>query len=74
MSRKNIARFYGESDEKPPSKVTIKGDMGNGAADISADDIKGEQRVGWWDRLTEPILYPAGSSVFTRCAFIFGDI
>ena len=61
--------------EEPPSNKTItKGIVGIGSADIPTDDIKSEQRVGFWNKLAQPILYPAGSSVCTRCGAFLMDI
>ncbi len=45
--------------------------MDIGSTDIPIDDIKSERRVGKWDFLTKPILYPAGSAVCTRCSIVF---
>ncbi len=56
-------RTRGFPNEEPPSK----GILGIGSADISLDDIKGKFRVGFWDRLTQSILYPAGGAICTRC-------
>ncbi len=52
--------------EEPPSKNIVD----TGTANIPFDDIKGKQRMGIWHRLAQPILYPAGSSVCSRCFVI----
>lgn len=57
-------------DEKPPSKTIV--DIGS--TDIPFDDIKGKPRMGFWDRLAQPVLYPAGSAVSSRCLAFFMDI
>ncbi len=54
--------------DKPPSSQV---NMDIGSTDIPIDDIKSERRVGKWDFLTKPILYPAGSAVCTRCSIVF---
>jgi len=58
-------------EHEPPSKTISKDIMDIGSADIPANDIKSKQRMGIWDRFAQPILYPAGSSVCSRCLFIF---
>ena len=72
--RQNLEVRRMNESEKPPSKDNIKDSLGIGSTYIPADDIKGKQRVGWWDKLKQPILYPAGSSVCTRCSIVFDDI
>lgn len=60
---------------KPPSsKINMEGAMDISPTDIPLDDIKGKQGMGFWDRLTKPILYPAGSSICTRCHIVLMDI
>ena len=59
---------------EPPSKIIAEGIVDIGSADISLDDIKGKRSVGFWDRFIQPALYPAGSSVCTRCYSILMDI
>ena len=56
--------------DEPPSKDSV--DIGS--ANLPVNDIKGKSRVGKWDFLTKPILYPAGGSLSFRCGSIFMDI
>lgn len=58
--------------DEPPN--FIENSMDIGSTDIPTDDIKGGRRVGFWHRFTQPILYPAGSSLFTRCGSFLMDI
>ena len=53
-------------NEEPPGK----GVMGISTAHLPVDGIKSKRKVGWWDRLSRPILYPAGGSICTRCLSI----
>ena len=57
-------------DDKPPSS---KDDLDIGSTDIPVDDIKGKRRMGFWDRFIEPILYPPGSALCSRCLSFLVD-
>lgn len=61
-------------DEPPSNKITIKDAVDIGSTDIPVDDTKSEQRMGFWNRLAQPILYPAGSAVCSRCYSVLVDI
>ena len=68
MNRTNLTRS--KLDEKPPSKTIV--DIST--THISPDDIKSEHRVGFWNRFTQPILYPAGGTICDRCGAVIMDI
>ena len=55
------------NEEPPGCKIVLAGDMDISSADIPPNDIEGEWRVDFWHKFIEPILYPAGSSVCSRC-------
>jgi len=59
-----------DADKEPPSKIY----MDTGATDIPPDDTEGERKVGFWHQLARPVLYPAGSSLCTRCSAVLMDI
>lgn len=57
-----------ELTDEPPNTT---GALGIGSADIPPNDTQGGRRVGFWDRFAQPILYPAGGSLFNRCVSFY---
>jgi len=55
------------NEEPPGLKIIDAGGMDISSTDIPLDDIEGKPRVGFWHQFTQPVLYPAGSSVCSRC-------
>ena len=73
--RKLIDYLGGEDEHPPSSKAFSESVVGFTPTHLSVDDIKGKQGVGgFWNKLLQPILYPAGTSLCSRCCGFLMDI